>query len=74
MMTIDTPIAMYVVVGSALVGGVTAWVGEGETGCTGVDVGGTTGVAVGGACVGVGMTAGAAAVSSTPKAVLADDG
>ena len=37
------PIAMAVVVGSALVGGVTAWVGEGETGvCTGVGLAGVT--------------------------------
>jgi len=45
---------MYVVVGSALVGGLTAWVGEGETGVwTGV---GLDGVIGGWVAVGVGVT------------------
>ena len=71
MTIIAAQIAMYVVVDSALVGGLTAWVGEGETGCIAVgERAGVTGVAVGEE---VGLTTGAGAkpVSETAKSIPA---
>ena len=65
--TTTAPMAMYVSAGVPLVGGCTAWVGDGETDCGGVVVVGGVVVCVGGW---VGTTIGATG-SETAKAVPA---
>jgi hypothetical protein len=67
-----TPIAMYVVAGAALVGGITTGLGVGAT-VTGGEVGGLVAGFVGVAAAGgaVITTAGATAVSETTKEVPA---
>ena len=68
------PMAMYVVVGSALVGGVAAWVGEGDWVVgTGVAVAAAEGEIVGAIVGGAVVTAGAGD-APTPMAVSASDG
>ncbi len=67
------PMAMYVVVGSALVGGVTAWVGEGDwVACVGMEVAGAEGDAAGVVAGGAVFTPGDGA-TPTPIAVSASD-
>ena len=65
------PIAIYVVVGLALFGGITLPVGDGATVCTGgVEV--SVGVVVSDGAVGVGVTIGATdSLGSTAKWVVA---